>query len=905
MSLQREYTMTINKETSVLNKNLTISTNDQGIDIIFRLIDCPYIKLSLKQNLYARIILLDPLGKQIDSDITSIVENRVIFKLTKNLMANITCTGVYKLYIAIMDDKTNVNLLPPIKCTIEESEIKVKGLSVGLVNQSAIDNSLNTDYGNEIALFNADGSYNRTVWISGDMITTARMNKLEDAASVSRDEILNLKEQITELNNKNMLKVMVGTEYEPIIISNLNKGFYIISGYVQDFPNKNPYLLSDENYFMVTFSCGEYSKIIRCLSGEEDFVKYKYDKILEVIYKNKQELVVCEQAEGYVRVTLDEYQYIELNEDREVILPKPNSFTEIKLDIDAKQSNKLTFNGVIWKEPLNLVLGEMNTIYLSYINDKWYGSTNSYKDASDSSTPSTPDDETHTSICRETLLPSNGEVQLKSTPIQDLTLYSNCTIKIPSELNGKNVTLNVINMNALTLRFSQGAEYYNLNLKAGTMSTFNINISTEDSRIVRLHCVEGLVDDGDTIVEKYSITRHLSNSTINNTSNLIEKNGSYNATISANSGYEIDGIVVKMGGTNITSSAVNGNNINISNVTGDIVIIATTTETTVVQTTYSITNNLSNCTTNNASEVINKNESYNATISANSGYEIKSIVVTMGGTNVSSTVVNGNKISIPSVTGIVVITVTANKIENGGELKDFPYADDLVEMAMTYWRNADEEYVDGQPWSQGITYRASNTPLSAYCESSMSSENSFWVSIKGRHYKAMDCSTLVGLCLRGYTYENGPYANKTQFDAFRTDRNQTNPSVSWAFTVPREAANIGKYCYDNNWIVPLSTIGNSSNNYAGLKKGDLIFWAKKDTNGNYKEPDRFMKISHVAIVYGNSDTFNGRLSIVESTNVTPRNHTWSDGTTLNCGVRIKDLVNSKPDEVVLVARIQL
>ena len=180
-----------------------------------------------------------------------------------------------------------------------------------------------------------------------------------------------------------MVKVMVGTEYEPIIISDLNKGFYIISGYVQDFPNKNPYLLSDENYFMVTFSDGNYSKIIRCLSGEEDFVKYKYDKTLEVIYKNEQELVVCKQAEGYVGVTLDEYQYIELNEDREVILPKPDSFTEIKLYVDAKQSDKLTFDGVIWNEPLDLELGEMNTIYLSYINDKWYGSTNSHKDASD------------------------------------------------------------------------------------------------------------------------------------------------------------------------------------------------------------------------------------------------------------------------------------------------------------------------------------------------------------------------------------------------------------------------------------------------------------------------------------------------------------------------------------------
>ena len=198
MALKREYTLTINKKSSVLNKNLTISTNDKGIDIIFRLIDCPYISLSLKKNLYARVILLDPLGKQIDSDVTSIVENRVLFRLTKNLMSKITEAGIYKLYIAIMDDKNNVNLLPPVKCTIEESEVTVRGLSVGMTNQSSIDNSLSTDYGNEIALFNADGTYNRTVWISGDMITTARMNKLEDAASKARDSILSIEDEIKE-----------------------------------------------------------------------------------------------------------------------------------------------------------------------------------------------------------------------------------------------------------------------------------------------------------------------------------------------------------------------------------------------------------------------------------------------------------------------------------------------------------------------------------------------------------------------------------------------------------------------------------------------------------------------------------------------------------------------------------
>ena len=238
-------------------------------------------------------------------------------------------------------------------------------------------------------------------------------------------------------------------------------------------------------------------------------------------------------------------------------------------------------------------------------------------------------------------------------------------------------------------------------------------------------------------------------------------------------------------------------------------------------------------------------------------------------------------------------------------LKDFPYANELVNIAETYWTNADDEYISEQSWSQGTTYRSSNTPLSASCEADMDVTNSFWVAKGGRHYKAIDCSTLVGMALRGYTYENGPYANKSQFNAFRTDRNQTNPSVSWAFAVPRTAAEIGEYCSNKNWIVPLSSIGDSSNNFAGLKKGDLIFWAKKDSNGNYKEPDRFMKISHVAIVYGNSSTYSNRLSVIESTTVTSKVHTLSDGSTVNCGVRIKDIANNKPGEIVLVARIQI
>ena len=489
MALKREYTMTINKKTSVLNKNLTISTNDKGIDIIFRLIDCPYINLSSKRNLYSRIILLDPLGKQIDSDVTSIVENRVIFRLTKNLMSEITEAGIYKLYIAIMDDKNNVDLLPPVKCTIEESEVEVRGLSVGLINQSGIDNALSTDYGSEISLFNADGSYNRTVWVSGDMITTARMNKLEDAVSNARDHILDIEEKLSLTSER---RDLVGTIISPIVIADLPKGFYRITGYVKDFTNHNVYQLTGENYYMITYSDDRYSKMQRCLSVEKEFIKYKYDKVLEAMYRNEQELVVCNQSDGYVSITLDEYQYIELIEDREVILPIPASFTEVKVYVDAKQSETLVFNDVTWIEQPDLILGTMTVIYLSYINNKWYGGTNSFKDISDGYQPNTPPigdpnaPVITTDTFRETLPVTAEGVKLTSTPIQDVTLYTNCTITIPIKLDGKNITLNILSVNGLTVQFSQGTESHKVKLESDSLAVFNINIKSENSIISRI-----------------------------------------------------------------------------------------------------------------------------------------------------------------------------------------------------------------------------------------------------------------------------------------------------------------------------------------------------------------------------------------------------------------------------------
>ena len=74
---------------------------------------------------------------------------------------------------------------------------------------------------------------------------------------------------------------------------------------------------------------------------------------------------------------------------------------------------------------------------------------------------------------------------------------------------------------------------------------------------------------------------------------------------------------------------------------------------------YTVTNTLTNCTNSNSAMQAVKGESYSATITANSGFELKSVAVTMGGSPVS---VSGGTISIAEVMGNIVITAVAEEV---------------------------------------------------------------------------------------------------------------------------------------------------------------------------------------------------------------------------------------------------
>lgn len=201
----------------------------------------------------------------------------------------------------------------------------------------------------------------------------------------------------------------------------------------------------------------------------------------------------------------------------------------------------------------------------------------------------------------------------------------------------------------------------------GTATKMKFGYSTGGSvfAIVRTKENVTLGDDSGGGVEKpitYTITNNLTNVTNSNSVTTIEEGSSYSATLSSSSGYEISTVTVTMGGTDITSSVYSNGNINITNVTGNIVITATAIESSTEVTSYTITKNLTNIAINNSLSSINEGSSYSAILTANSGYTLGTVTVTMGGNDITSSAYSNGSINISSVTGNIVITASGVSI---------------------------------------------------------------------------------------------------------------------------------------------------------------------------------------------------------------------------------------------------
>lgn len=162
-------------------------------------------------------------------------------------------------------------------------------------------------------------------------------------------------------------------------------------------------------------------------------------------------------------------------------------------------------------------------------------------------------------------------------------------------------------------------------------------ITIEKINAFRAAMINGTPDILTADINTYTVTKTLTNITTDNDATSAKQYQSYIAKILPDDGKIIENIKVTMGGTDITGAVFDGNK-------------------TILR--RSITKNLTQCASSNARIYVIDGQSYVTNLTANEGYSIDSVNITMGGVDVSTFYKDGI-ISIPEVTGDIVITATA------------------------------------------------------------------------------------------------------------------------------------------------------------------------------------------------------------------------------------------------------
>lgn len=162
-------------------------------------------------------------------------------------------------------------------------------------------------------------------------------------------------------------------------------------------------------------------------------------------------------------------------------------------------------------------------------------------------------------------------------------------------------------------------------------------ITIEKINAFRAAMINGTPNTLTADINTYTIAKTLTDITISNNATSTKQYQPYIAKILPNDGKVIENIKVTMSGIDITGQVFNGT-------------------TTVLR--RSITKSLTQCASSNTRIYVIDGQSYVTSLIANEGYNIDSVNITMGGADVSTFYKDGI-ISIPEVTGDIVITATA------------------------------------------------------------------------------------------------------------------------------------------------------------------------------------------------------------------------------------------------------
>lgn len=207
MSITKKLIVTLEDDVATPSERIFIYKGDVGVDIIIELENFNYkIDSISEKNMINRIeaYFKTPQGivRQYNDEVDVINGDRIKFSFSKNVINDMQIIGRYELQFHLFDKENNRITIPsyyfyvkePLHNTSEEQEYDSR------VDYAIADYSKVKD---DIVLFEvSENGYIKTNWQSGDLITSAKLNKIEAQLEINTNKINEIKPyDDTELNN--------------------------------------------------------------------------------------------------------------------------------------------------------------------------------------------------------------------------------------------------------------------------------------------------------------------------------------------------------------------------------------------------------------------------------------------------------------------------------------------------------------------------------------------------------------------------------------------------------------------------------------------------------------------------------------------------------------------------------
>ena len=132
---------------------------------------------------HGQLVINTPTGENMFSEVTECHDGKVVFVITKEMIDELVEVGFYSFQIRLFDESQVSRVtIPPVLKGIDirnpiAAEDETNVVDIGLVDYAVVVK----DEFEDLSTFLPDGNYNKTEWESKDVISGAKLNKIEDA----------------------------------------------------------------------------------------------------------------------------------------------------------------------------------------------------------------------------------------------------------------------------------------------------------------------------------------------------------------------------------------------------------------------------------------------------------------------------------------------------------------------------------------------------------------------------------------------------------------------------------------------------------------------------------------------------------------------------------------------------